>query len=142
MNSFNDNQDYFRKLIVSHYSKPTNKGLIDNANCLTYHQASKSCVDDFYVQVLIENKIVVIARFVGVGCAISTAAVDIFCNLIANKPISDIRNIISNYQAMLNSQPFDANVIKDLVAFTNVPRQRNRIKCALLGIEGISKLLQ
>ncbi|WP_308150137.1 iron-sulfur cluster assembly scaffold protein [Spiroplasma sp. AdecLV25b] len=142
MNSFNDNQDYFRKLIVNHYSKPTNKGLIDNGNCLTYHQASKSCVDDFHVQVLIENKTVVTARFDGVGCAISTAAVDIFCNLIENKPISDIKNIISNYQAMLNSQPFNVNFIKNLVAFTNVPRQRNRIKCALLGVEGISKLLK
>lgn len=142
MNSFNDNQYYFRKLIVSHYSKPTNKGLIENIDSLVYHQASKSCVDDFHVQVLIENKIVVIARFVGVGCAISTAALDIFCNLIENKPISEIKTIISNYQAMLDSQTFNANLIKNLIAFTNVPRHRNRIKCALLGVEGISKLLE
>lgn len=141
MNSFNDNQDYFRKLIVNHYNKPTNKGLIDNADSVTYHQTSQSCVDDFHVQVLIKNKIVVIARFVGIGCAISTAALDIFCNLIENKSINDIKTIITNFQAMLYSQKFDVLLIKNLVAFTNVPKQRNRIKCALLGVEGINNLL-
>jgi len=141
MLSFNENQTYFRKLIVNHYSNPTHKGFTNMANSLTYHQASASCADDFQVEIVINNQIINSARFIGFGCAIATAAIDIFCELIENKTIAAIKLIIANYQAMLNQAIFKESVIGQMIAFKNVPRQRNRIKCALIGIEGINKLL-
>lgn len=141
MNSFNNNQDYYRKLIVEHYSKPKNKGFKNLPNSLTYHQTSNSCVDNFHVEIFIKNNIITSARFTGVGCAISTAAIDLFCILIEGKTIPQVKEIINNYQAMLAEKKFNDKIIENMIAFKNVPRQRNRIKCALIGINGINKLI-
>lgn len=142
MNSFNTNPDYYRKLIVEHYSNPQNKGFKNLPNSLTYQQISDSCVDNFRVEILITNEIISSARFIGIGCAISTAATDIFCLLIEGKTIAKIKLIISNYHAMLAEKKFNSNIIENMIAFKNVPRQRNRIKCALIGIDAINKLIR
>lgn len=141
MHSFNNNFDYYRKLIVNHYSNPKNKGFKNLANSLTYHQSSESCVDDFHLQIFIKNKVIISARFIGIGCAISTAATDLFCILIEGKTIEQIKEITNNYRAMLAEKEFNEKIIENMIAFKNVPRQRNRIKCALIGIDGINKLI-
>jgi len=141
MHSFNDNLDYYRKLIVNHYSNPTHQGFTNNINSLIYQQSSASCVDNFQVEIVISNNIVTSARFMGTGCAIATAATDLFCNLIEGKTNLQIKIIINNYELMLAKNKFDNNIIANLIAFKNVSRQPNRIKCALIGINGIKKIL-
>lgn len=141
MHSFNDNLDYYRKLIVNHYINPTHHGFTNNINSLIYQQSSASCVDNFQVEIVISNNIVTSARFMGTGCAIATAATDLFCNLIEDKTNSQIKIIINNYELMLAKKQFDNNIIANLIAFKNVSRQPNRIKCALIGIIGIKKIL-
>lgn len=141
MHSFNKNLDYYRKLIVEHYSNPKNKGFKNLPNSLTYHQTSDSCVDNFHVEIFIKDTMITSARFTGIGCAISMAAIDLFCILIEGKTIPQIKEIINNYQAMLSEKQFNDKIIENMIAFKNVPRQRNRIKCALISINGINKLI-
>lgn len=140
MNSFNKDNDYYRKLIVSHYSNPINKGLLKTKDSLNFHHYSNSCVDDFYIELTFNKNIITNLRFEGIGCAISTASIDIFASLIFNKNIKEVEEINANYQAMLTGQKYDQNKIQDLFAFKNVLKQPNRIKCALIVSESINKI--
>lgn len=141
MNSLNNkDSNYYRQLIVSHYSNPVNKGLVKAKNSLMFHHYSNSCVDDFYIELTFDQDVVSHARFEGIGCAISSSSIDIFASLITNKTIKDISIINSNYQNMLAAKKYDEIILDDLVAFKNVFKQPNRIKCALIISESISEI--
>lgn len=142
MDSLNKkNNDYYRQLIVNHYSNPINKGLLKTKASITFHHSSNSCVDDFYIELTFNEKdIITNARFEGIGCAISSAAIDIFELLIINKSIKEIKKINNNYQTMLKGQKYDENILQDLVAFKNVLKQPSRINCALIISEAINEI--
>lgn len=138
--SINKDNDYYRQLIVNHYSNPINKNLLKTKASITFHHNSNSCVDDFYIELTFNNNHITNARFEGIGCAISTSSIDIFELLIINKNIREITNINKNYRAMLEGKTYDEKVLQDLVAFKNVLKQPNRIKCALIISESIDEI--
>lgn len=140
MNSLNKNNDYYRQLIVDHYSNPVNKGLLKNKNSLVFHHSSNSCVDDFYLELTFANNKVTSAKFDGIGCAISTASIDIFASLMTNKTIAEVRKINENYQKMLKAEKYQENLLSNLLAFSNVLKQPNRIRCALIISEAIDEI--
>lgn len=138
--SIKDN-NYYRQLIVEHYSNPINKGLLQSENSLSFHHFSNSCVDDFFIELTFDQNTIVDAKFDGLGCAISTASIDIFSALIKNKTVDEVVAINENYQAMLQGKNYQASLLSDLVAFQNVLKQPNRIKCALIISESIQAIL-
>lgn len=141
MNSLNKDNNYYRQLIVDHYSKPVNKGLLTTKDSLSFHHYSNLCVDDFYVELTFTNNIVTNIKFDGIGCAISTASIDIFASLVENKNITDMKIINKNYKNMLTGKNYQGEVLDDLLAFKNVLKQPNRIKCALIISESIDEIL-
>ncbi|AGM25532.1 Fe-S cluster assembly sulfur transfer protein SufU [Spiroplasma chrysopicola] len=138
-----DNKDplYLRQIIMDHYSNPRHKGLTKQEDTLYIHQASDSCIDDLQLELLIKDDVISNASFEGVGCAISTSTTDIIADLIINKSVSMAITIIENYLAMIYAKPYQEDLLDELVAFTNVPKQPNRIKCATIGVNGYLKLL-
>lgn len=141
MNSSIKDNNYYRQLVVERYSNPVNKGLLKAKNSLIFHHFSNSCVDDFFVELTFNQNTVSDARFEGLGCAISTAAIDIFASLIKDKTIAEVVVINENYNAMLQGKNYQANQIADLIAFQNVLKQPNRIKCALIISESVQAIL-
>ncbi|MDQ7983199.1 MAG: SUF system NifU family Fe-S cluster assembly protein [Spiroplasma sp.] len=140
MTSSNKENQYYRQLIINHYSNPVNKGLLKTKNSLVFHHDHNSCVDDFYFELTFDHDTIINARFEGIGCAISTAAIDIFATLIINQTIKQVKNINHHYQAMLQGQKYHEKSLQDLVAFKNVIKQPNRIKCALIVAEAINEI--
>lgn len=143
MNSLKPNtNNYYRQLIVKHYSAPENKGLLKTKNSLTFHHFSNSCVDDFFVELTFEHNQIVTARFEGIGCAISTAAIDMFCSIVKNNDINFVKRLSKNYQLMLSNQEFNEELIAELLAFKNVLKQPHRIRCALIISESIDEIFK
>lgn len=135
--SFYNDKDILRQIIVSHYDNPIHK--IDENTELNgyvkFHNKSASCIDDFTVYIKINNNLVSDAKFSGIGCAISTASTDIFCDLLINKNINDVDNIFNNYKAMINNEQYDESLLGELIAFSEIYKQPNRIKCSLIGCD-------
>jgi len=140
MTSLNNENEHYRKLIVSHYSNPISKGLLKTKDSLVFHHNRNACVDDFYIELTFDQDTIVNARFEGIGCAISTSSIDIFNALIISQKVNQIKVINSNYQAMLQGKSYQEKLLKDLVAFKNVLKQPNRIKCALIISEAITEI--
>ena len=130
-----------RSIIMDHYENPRNKEKVDDPRYLTCNMNSESCIDDIDVQILIENNIITDFKFSGVGCTISTASTSILSELVNGVSVEEARNIIANYDAMIKEEPYDELLLQEAVVFKDVSKQANRIKCAMIGFNGLLQLL-
>lgn len=145
MDYSNKNPELLRAILMDNFEYPTQKlhdfTKINLESYFMHHNKSSTCIDDLTAYVLIENDIIKDLRFSGLGCAISTSSTNITTKLLINKTIKEAYQIIENYKAMINEKPYDEIMLEDLIAFYNIPKQPNRIKCALIGIDAIQTAL-
>lgn len=130
-----------RQIIMDHYEYPHNHQLSEDPHYGSVHMASESCIDDITVQALIKDGKIDDVRFDGVACTISTASTSIMTELLIGKSVAEAQEIIAQFNAMINMENYDENVLEEAVAFHNVGRQANRIKCATIGWKAILQLI-
>ncbi len=130
-----------RSIIMDHYENPRNKGLVDDPRYLKVNMNSESCIDDIDIQILIENNIIKDFRFDGVGCTISTASTSILSELVIGCSVEEAYQIIKEYDNMIKEEPFNSDLLQEAVVFKDVSKQANRIKCAMIGFNGLLELL-
>ena len=130
-----------REIIMDHYENPRNKELVDDPRYLKINMNSESCIDDIDIQILVENNIIKDFRFDGVGCTISTASTSILSELVINESVEKAYEIIKEYDNMIKELPYDEMLLQEAVVFKDVSKQANRIKCAMIGFNGLLELL-
>ena len=130
-----------RGIIMDHYENPRNKGLVDDPKYIKVNMNSESCIDDIDIQILIEGDTVKDFRFDGVGCTISTASTSILSELVIGCTITQAYQIIKEYDNMIKELPYDEMLLQEAVVFKDVSKQANRIKCAMIGFNGLLELL-
>lgn len=79
-------------------------------------------------------------RFDGIACTIATASTSIMSELVSGKSVAQARAILRNYLAMIDQQEY-VRAAAEAVAFANVGRQANRIKCATIGWKALEEIL-
>ena len=137
-----DDPMVLRELIMDHYKYPHNHSLIEDMRYRRAHMSSDSCIDDITVQADIENGVIKDIRFDGVACTISTASTSIMTDLLRGKTIEEAKAIIAEYRNMIDGKEYDAEVLDEAVVMKNVYKQANRIKCATIGWNGITQLIE
>ena len=130
-----------RGIIMDHYENPRNKGLVDDPKYIKVNMNSESCIDDIDIQILVEDNIIKDFRFDGVGCTISTASTSILSELVIGCDVSLAYQIIKEYDNMIKELPYDEILLQEAVVFKDVSKQANRIKCAMIGFNGLLELL-
>lgn len=130
-----------REIILDHYENPRNKGLVEDNRYKQINMNSESCIDDFTIQVLVEDNTVKDFRFDGVGCTISTASISILSELVIGESVEKAKQIIKEYDNMIKEMPYDEIMLQEAVVFKDVSKQANRIKCAMIGFSALSSLL-
>lgn len=130
-----------REIIIDNYQNPLNKELIDDNSYLSVNQASESCIDNLDFMMKIEDGVVKDIRFDGEACAISTSATSIMIRKLIGKSVEEVRDILTNYQNMIMEKEYDKELLGELLVYDNISKQPNRIKCALLPMEAINKML-
>lgn len=142
MNELLNDPMILRQIIMDHYEYPHNHQLTGDEHYGSIHMASESCIDDITVQALIKDGIVDDVRFDGVACTISTASTSIMTELLRGKTVDQAKAVIDQYNAMIALESFDPEVLEEAVAFHNVGKQANRIKCATIGWKAIEQLIE
>lgn len=130
-----------REIIMDHYQYPRNKELVNSDQYHSKHMASESCIDDITVQAKIKDGKIEDVNFDGIACAISTASTDIMAELVEGKSLEEAQEIIDNYMAMVDEREYDEDLLEEAIAFQNVGKQANRIKCATIGWKGLQSIL-
>lgn len=135
-------QELKRAIIIEHYSKPRNHGLIEDDSYISSHSSSTTCIDDFQFQLKVDNGIIIDVRFDGKGCAISTAAISILSTLISKQKYRDALVILNQYKAMLNNENYDETILKEAGAFDTLYLQPNRLHCGSIGVDALISMIK
>lgn len=135
-------QEMMREIIMDHYSNPRNYREEKDESYHTVFMDSTSCIDKIYVQAKIENDVLVDVCWHGVGCAIAKSSTSIMSELLLGKTIEEANEIISNYLAMIKEKDYDPDILEEAIVFMNTSRQAARIKCATIGWNGMTQILE
>ncbi len=130
-----------REIILDNYQDPMNRGLIDDNNYLKVNTSSDSCIDNLDFMMKVEDGIIKDIRFDGEACAISTSATSIMIRSLIGKKLEDAKNILTNYQNMINEEKYDSKLLGELNVYDEICKQPNRKNCALLPSNAIEKML-
>lgn len=114
----------YQEIILDHYHSPHNFGDLPGATNTSYIE-NVSCGDKITLKALIKNNKIVDIKFTGVGCAISTASASMLTDFAKGKSVSDLKKM--NTSSML-----------ELLGIELSP---NRLKCALIPLEALNKLV-
>ena len=127
----------YREIILEHWRHPHNFVQIEKAGKKTFvHNGPKaryiasrynpSCGDEIRLEILFKEDQVKEVKFPGVGCAISQASASLLTDYLKGKKIKDLEKI-------------DKDTILKLLGVEIGP---TRLKCALLSLEALKKLIQ
>jgi nitrogen fixation NifU-like protein len=111
-------------IILDQYKNPHNKGSLENPTN-SIHLKNPLCGDEITLQIKTDNNIVKDIKFDGQGCAISTASASMLTDYAKGKSIDELKKL-------------DTQFILDLIGVELSP---NRLKCALLPLEALHKVL-
>ncbi len=142
MNELLKDPAVLREIIMDHYQYPRNHKLTEDDSYYTRHMASDSCIDDITVQSKIEGGIVKDIRFDGVACTIATSSTSIMSEMLMGKSTEEAMRLVENYFNMVEEKEYDEDMLEEAIAFQNVSKQANRIKCATIGWKAISEMLK
>ena len=131
-----------KMIILEHYQNPKNRGLINDDGYKLVNTNSESCIDQVDLQIKIENDIIKDIRFDGEACAICTSSTSIMINSLVNKTIKEAKNIIDNFENMIEEKQYDRDILKEAIVYNDISKQPNRKKCALLTWQGVKQLIE
>ena len=89
----------------------------------------------------IDNGKIVDIRFDGEACAISTSATSIMINSLIGKTKEEALAILNNYEKMIDNEEYNEEVVGELNVYSDISKQPNRRKCALLPFESLRKII-
>ena len=130
-----------REIILDNYQNPFNRELIEDDSYLRGNGNSDSCIDNLDFMLKVEDGIIKDIRFDGEACAISTSASSILIRTLIGKSVEEAKNIILNYQKMVNEEEYDEELLGELLVYDEVGKQANRKNCVLLPSRVILDLL-
>ena len=131
-----------REVILDNYNNPYHKGLKNEAEYKKANTNNESCIDNIDIELKIEDGKVVDANFDGEACAISTSATSIFLRKIIGKSVSEVKDLIENYEHLIDEKDYDEEKLGELMAYDTIYMQPNRKHCALLPVDTIKKILK
>lgn len=78
------NNTFYNEILTDHNLHPVHKKKLEDAN-LVLEGVNPSCGDDIILELKEENGVITDGAFVGSGCAISQASVDMMLELVIGK---------------------------------------------------------
>ncbi|MCA9371382.1 iron-sulfur cluster assembly scaffold protein [Candidatus Woesebacteria bacterium] len=111
-------------IILDHYHNPRNYKTISQK---THAVEVKNplCGDELTMEAIIKGGKLIDIGFSGQGCAISLASASLLTEFVKDTPVEELKGITP----------------EDVVGLLHVELSPNRLKCALLSLEALKKIL-
>jgi len=117
--------EMYKEIILDEYKNPSNFGEMEKPSH-TAHLFNASCGDEFIIQLIVKDDIVTDIKFMGSGCAISTASCSLFFEEIKGKSVK---------KALALSKD-------DVLQMLGIPVSDGRMKCALFSFDLVHEALK
>lgn len=137
--SFNNLDNLYRQVIMDHYKKPRNKGVLED-DSLTVNMNNPTCGDRIQLTMKVEDGKVADAKFEGEGCSISMSSASMMTQAIKGKNIEEALKLSQIFSDMMQGKDYDDNIdLGDIEALQGVSKFPARIKCATLAWKAMEK---
>ena len=140
MDDYNDS-NLKRTIILEHYQNPKNKGLIKDDSYKCVNMNNESCIDEIDLMVKIVDDKIIDIRFDGEACAICTSATSVMIETLLGKSVDEAKEILKNYEYMIDEKEYNSDILESASIYSDIAKQPNRKKCALLSWWGIRKVI-
>lgn len=130
-----------KALIMEHYLNPIHKEKITDERYIKVNSNSETCIDNIDLYILFENDKIKDLYFDGEACAISTSATSIMIKLLIGKTISEVKELIKNYNNMIEEKEYNAEILEEAICYDEIYKQQNRKDCATIPWKGIEKAI-
>lgn len=131
-----------RTIILEHYQNPHHKGLIDDNSYIKVNMNNESCIDEVNLMVKIEDGKIVDVLFDGEACAICTSSSSILVDTMIGKTLDEAKEIYNNFVNMIDEKDYNSDILQQAIVYSDIAKQPNRKKCALLSWWGMNKVLE
>lgn len=115
----------YQDIILDNYKSPKNFGKIENPTA-SVSLSNPLCGDKITLEVVEKNGKVKEIAFFGEGCVISTASASLLTEYIKNKSKEELKKLDKDF----------------IIELLGVELSPNRLKCALLPLEALHKILE
>jgi len=134
----------YQELILDHYRRPRNKGLVDAADAHTAERRNPLCGDEVTLALALDDDgRVRDVRFAGRGCSISQASASMLTEAVRGKTRAEAEALLARFSAMVHGDAEAAAdpALGELRALSGVARFPARIRCATLAWSALADLL-
>ena len=119
-----EEEEMYKENIIDHYKHPHNRREIPYATYV-YREFNPLCGDEIEMEIVFKKNKVSEIMFKGQGCAISQASASILTDFASGKSKDDLKKLDKNF----------------MIKLLGIELGPNRIKCALLPLEALHKLI-
>ncbi|MFS0666699.1 Fe-S cluster assembly sulfur transfer protein SufU [Peribacillus frigoritolerans] len=140
--SFDNLDTLYRQVIMDHYKKPRNKGMLEDGS-MTIDMNNPTCGDRIRLTMKIEDGKVSDVKFDGDGCSISMSSASMMTQAIKGKDVDTALAMSETFSLMIQGKEYDDETdLGDIEALQGVSKFPARIKCATLAWKAMEKGLK
>ena len=137
------NNTFYNEILTDHNLHPVHKKKLEDAN-LVLEGVNPSCGDDIWLKLKVENDEIVDGAFVGDGCAISQASVDMMLELVIGKTKEEALALADLFSRMIKGEAKGEELepLEEAMSLSDIAKMPARVKCAVLGWHTMEELLE
>lgn len=138
------NRSLFEEVLMDHKVSPGHRfKMIRPTN--KHRGVNPSCGDDIFLQLEVdENGVITDGAFIGDGCTISQASVDIMLDMIIGLKKEEALELKDRFLGMIKGTATDEEIesLEEASVFKDVSHMPARVKCAVLGWHTLEEALK
>jgi len=138
-----DTKELYREILNEHNLNPSHKTNMDQPTfCL--EGVNPSCGDQITLQMKLDDDgIIRDASFIGSGCAVSQASVDMMADLVIGKTKEEALSLADIFDRMIKGEISDDELesLDEAAALQDISHMPARVKCAMLGWRTMKEML-
>ena len=137
------NNTFYNEILTDHNLHPVHKKKLEDAN-LVLEGVNPSCGDDIILELKEENGVITDGAFVGCGCAISQASVDMMLELVIGKTKEEALALADLFSRMIKGEAKGEELepLEEAMSLSDIAKMPARVKCAVLGWHTMEELLE
>ena len=123
--------ELYQEIILDHSKRPRNLGRLEDATA-TAEGFNPLCGDKLTLALRLKDDVIQDVRFVGCGCAISTASASLMTDVLKGRTKQDAEKLFERFHQLLTNEAAQADDLGKLAVFSGVREFPARVKCATL----------
>lgn len=131
-----------RSIILDNYQDAKNRGIPDRDGYIKINSNNDSCIDNIDIYVLLDGDVIKDIKFEGEACVIAISSTSILSDMLIEKNINEVDNILKNYYNMIEEKEYDSNLLGEACVYDDIYKQPSRKTCVTLFARGIEKIIK